>query len=342
MREYSRIHRNAHVVDAHFDLLMDVEVQRGYGRKKIIETNYLPEFLRGGVNTIVSSVFVDSNFVPEMSLRKALNQISALYAEADESPEKIMICKKYDDIVTAKKEGKVGFILSLEGAEPLYNDLSLLRIFYELGVRIIGLVWSRRNYVGEGSHFSPVREGKRGGITDFGVQLIKEAEKMGIVIDVSHLNDEGFWDVMQFVDKPVIASHSNCRSIANTMRNLTDEQIQAIAAKDGVIGMNATSFFTADTDEKADVEHLLDHVDHIAGLVGVKHIGLGLDLCENFMKYVSPENLAMIPRKPFDVVKGHSALPQLTEGLGRRGYSDGEIELILGKNFIRVFAEVWG
>ncbi len=336
-----KLHKDAQIIDGHFDLLMDVEIQRSRGRKKVIETDYLPAFYEGGVKTIVAAIFVDSEFLPEMGLRKALNQISALYAEIEESSDKIMLCKTLDDLDTAKVEGKIACILSLEGAEPLSNDVTLLRVFYELGVRLLGLVWSRRNYVGDGSYFSPVREGRKGGISEFGVRIIEEAEKLGMIIDVSHLNDEGVADVMEIATKPVIASHSNCRSIANSMRNLTDDQIKAIAAKNGVIGMNANNFFTANTDEDAHADYLLNHVDHIAKLVGAEHIGLGLDLCDDFMKYVSPESLKTMPRKPFDVVAGHRSVPLLTKGLVERGYTDEQIEGILGKNFERVYKEVW-
>jgi membrane dipeptidase len=334
------IHKNSIIVDAHFDILMDVTMQRERGRSKVIEVDHLPSFLEGGVDIIVASIFVDGSFLPEMGLRKALNQVSALYQEVSESPDKIMICKSYADVLEAKSRGKVGFILSFEGVEPLYNDLSLLRVFYELGVRIVGLTWSRRNYAADGSHFAKVHEGKKGGLSEFGVKLIEAAEDMGMFIDVSHINDEGFWDVMEIAQRPIIASHSNCRSVVDSMRNLSDEQIKAIASKNGVIGMNASNMFTSYKDEDGDVKHLLDHVDHIKNLVGVKHVGLGFDFCDDFMKYLSPENLAMIPRKTFDVLKGHKNIPQFTEGLIKRGYSDMEIELILGKNFLRVYEEV--
>jgi membrane dipeptidase len=330
-----------HVIDAHFDLLMDVAIQRELGRKQVIAADYWPDFIAGGVQTVVSAIYIDSKFLPELGLRKALQQISALHAEADESADKVMVCKSVADIETAKKARKVGFVLSLEGAEPLYNDLSMLRVFYELGVRFLGLVWSRRNFVGDGSHFTPVREGRKGGITEFGVRLIEAAEAMGMIIDVSHLNDEGFWDVVEIAKKPIIASHSNCRALASSMRNLTDEQIKAIAATNGVIGMNGVNIFVADRDEQSDLEHLLNHVDHITKLVGVEHVGIGLDIIEPFMKYESPDALTSLTRKDFDVVKGHIQVPEIVRGLASRGYTDEAIELIMAKNFLRVYREVW-
>lgn len=325
------------VVDGHFDLLMDVQIQRERGRTKVIESDYYPRFVEGGVNVIVASLFIESSFLPEMALRKALSQISSLYEEIKESPDKLMICYSGEDMNIAKQENKIGFLLSLEGAEPIGTDLSLLRVFYELGVRNLGLVWSRRNAVGDGSFFQPTKEGKKGGISSFGVKVIEEAEKLGITIDVSHLNDEGFWDVIEIAKNPVIASHSNVRSICQTMRNLTDEQIKAIAATNGVIGVNAASMLVGDDDQSSTMEQLLDHLEHLIKVVGIQHVGLGLDLCEDVMKYVSLDELASFPRKPFDVVPGHQSIPILVEGLLKRGYTEDDLEALLGKNFQRIF-----
>ncbi|MCD8508578.1 MAG: dipeptidase [Bacillus sp. (in: Bacteria)] len=320
-------------IDGHFDLLMDVQLQREKGRTKVIEEVYHSRFVDGGVDVIIAAVFVDSSFLPEMALRKALSQISALYEEVRESPDKLMICYNSKDMERAKQLGKIGFLLSLEGAEPIGTDLSLLRVFYELGVRNLGLVWSRRNAVGDGSFFHPVKEGNKGGLTSFGVSVLEEAERLGMTIDVSHLNDEGFWDVMEIATKPVIASHSNGRSLCATMRNLTDEQMKAIAATNGVIGVNAVNMLVGDDDHQSTIEHLLDHIDHLVEVAGINHVGLGLDLCDDFMKYVSADVLASLPRKPFDVLPGHQSVPLIIEGLTNRGYQRTETEAINGKIF---------
>ncbi|PLR95760.1 dipeptidase [Bacillus sp. T33-2] len=331
------IQNNSITLDGHFDLLMDVALQREKGRRKVIETDYLPRFKEGGVNVIIAAIFVDSSFLPEMALRKALSQISALHEEVRESPDSLMICRDSKDMQAARESGKVGFLLSLEGTEPIGTDITLLRIFYELGVRNLGLVWSRRNAVGDGSHFSPVREGRKGGITSFGIKLIEEAESLGMTIDVTHLNDEGFWDVIEVAKRPVIASHSNSRVLADTMRNLTDDQIKAIAATGGVIGLNAVNMMVSLEDENSNLERYIDHIDYIVSLAGINHVGLGLDLCDDFMKYVSAEDLAGMPRRPFDIIAGHQEMPRIAEGLAKRGYSDDDIAKILGRNFLNIF-----
>ncbi|WP_066291662.1 dipeptidase [Bacillus sp. FJAT-29937] len=331
------IKNNMLIIDAHFDLLMDVSIQRENGRKKVIETDYFPRFKQGGINIIIAAIFIDNNYLPEMGLRKALSQISALYEELKESPDRLMLCLNKNDMIEAQKSGKIGFLLSLEGAEPIGTDISLLRVFFELGVRNLGLVWSRRNAVGEGSHFSPIREGRQGGITAFGLQVIEEAERLGMIIDISHLNDEGFLDVIKHSKNTIIASHSNSRVVSNTMRNLTDQQLQSIAIKGGVIGINAVSIIVATEDKKSNLEQYLNHIDHIVDLIGIDHVGIGLDLCDDFFKYVAAESLANMPRKPFDVIAGHQSFPLIIEGLVIRGYKEGEIEKIVGGNFLRLY-----
>jgi membrane dipeptidase len=330
------LHQKALTINAHFDLTYDIANRRERGQRKVVETNYLEGFRTSGFNLIVSALFIHNYFIPEMALRKTLDQISYLFQEMEESPGTMRLCKTPTDILQAKDEGQIGILLSFEGVEPLQNDIHLLRIFYELGVRGIGLTWSRRNYAADGAFFKSIKEGRKGGLTSFGVEVIKAAETLGMFIDVSHLNDESFWDVMQFAQKPVIASHSNCRAIADSMRNLTDKQIEALAEKDGVIGMNALSPFVgdvSDTSRRLGAEDLLNHLDRVVNIAGVRHVGLGFDFCDSFENYLTmKKNL-----ETYDVVNGHGSLHEITSGLIKRGYSDDDILLILGGNFMRVF-----
>lgn len=327
------IHSNFIIVDAHLDLLYDVEKRRQKGQKQVIESEYLPEFNEGGINIIVSSIYIDDEFLPELALRKALDQISAFYSELDESSDKIIFVKDFSDIKKALTEDKIGIMLSFEGVEPLVNDMNLLRIFYELGVRGVGLTWSRRNFAADGCSFSRV-EDRKNGLSGFGQRLVKEAENLGMFIDVSHLNDAGFWDVMNISTKPVIASHSNCRMLHGIMRNLTDDQIKAIAHTGGVIGVNAASILVAEKD--ADVKALADHVDHLRNVAGIEHVGLGFDFCDKIFR---DQNLGT-GKGAYDVIQGHNHLYKLTEELIARGYRDEELRLIYGENFLRVYEAI--
>lgn len=329
------------VVDSHLDLMYDIVRQRKYGRRNVLIEDYLDSFKKGGVNVVISSIYIDGEFLPEMALRRALDQISALYEEIEESKDDFSLCLSYDDIVRTINDYKIAILISFEGVEPLYNDISLLNIFYKLGVRLIGLTWSRRNFAGDGCFFGTVEEGKEGGLTDFGVEIIKKAEKLGMIIDVTHLNDEGFWDAINFSNQPVIASHSNCRSLVNIMRNLTDEQIIAIAKSNGVIGMNCASILVSDeTDFNANIAGFIDHIEHIANLVGYEYIGFGFDFCDKIMKYLPGEELKGLKRKPFDTIKGYSDIPNIVEEMKKRKFSQSQITNILGDNYMRVFEKI--
>lgn len=329
----------AFVMDAHFDLAMDMDDRREQGARRVYTDRHDETIRAGGWKCLVSSLFIHSWQLPEMALRKALDQISALMAEAEEQGDRIAICASMKEVDAANASGRVGILLSFEGLEPLGNDLSLLRIFYALGVRAVGIAWSRRNYAADGCFFSPRREGRRGGLTDFGVAVVAEAERLGMLLDISHLNDEGVADVAAAAAKPFIASHSNCRALVPVARNLTDEQIRLVAERGGVIGMNGTSAFVSsdDRDDIGPVE-LCAHIDHIVRLVGDDHVGLGLDCCDRLADFhASPPSL-----KSYDTVRDHAMLPELAAELFARGYTDESVGKILGGNFRRVYGEVVG
>lgn len=337
-QQVEAIHRKAFTVDAHFDLTYEVANRRERGHKKVIETDYFPQFKAGGFDLIVSAIFIHDYYLPEMGLRRALDQIACLHEEIEESPGKFCLCRNTKEAKKAREKGEVGIFLSLEGAEPLQNDIHLLRIFYELGVRGLGLVWSRRNYVGDGAFFTTKKSGRPSGISRFGITLIEEAEKLGMFIDVSHLNDEGFWDVMDICQTPVIASHSNCRALASSMRNLTDAQLEAIAEKNGVIGMNSIDKFIQDDDKIISVSKFIDHLDHVVQVAGIDHVGIGFDLCDSFKDYLQIEQ--ELPST--DIINTHAGLGEFTAELIRRNYSEEDILKILGENFLRVYRQTAG
>ncbi len=333
------LHKSTLLIDAHSDMLCDVHPKRKQGRKGVIEKDWVPVMRKGGIDVRVTVIYIESSRVPEFALKDGLDITAAFHKEIDESPSVTQI-SKFQDIEKARREGKIGLILGMEGAEPLGNDLELLKVFYILGLRMLTLTHVLRNYVGDGAHFFPQKEGKVGGITDFGVKVIEEANKLGIVVDVSHLNDPGFWDVMDLTKAPVVASHSNCRALQNHPRCLTDDQIKAVIDNGGVIGMNSASIFV--DSKNPDLEHLLNHLDHIVKLGGIRNVGIGFDFCDYALKYLDAESLAKLPNvAPVKNLYGDEEVPNFTEALVRRGYSDEEIELILGKNFMRVFKEVW-
>lgn len=328
------------VMDAHFDLGCDVDDRRELGAKRVYSDRHEDLVRSGNWNCLVSSIFVHSYQLPEMGLRKALDQISALMAEAEEQPDMITLCRSVPEVDAANAAGRTALLLSLEGADPIGNDLSLLRIFHNLGVRAIGLTWSRRNYAADGCTFSPVREGTRGGLTAFGVELLEESERLGMLVDISHLNDEGVADVARFATRPFIASHSNCRALTPHARNLTDGHIRLVADSGGVIGMNCCSAFVSqDMSATVGPRGLVPHIRHIVKLVGDDFVGLGLDCCDRLADFrKTPPNMG----GTYDTIPDHGHLAELVAWMIDAGLSDSSIDKILGANFRRVYSEVSG
>lgn len=331
------LHKNNVVVDTHLDLAGEIYNRYLAGEKEVIKNRYLENFKKGGFNIIVSSLYVDDIFLPEMGLRAALGQISALMEDVESCNGEVVLIKTKEQLQNVVKENKIGIILSFEGLDPIGNDIKLLRIFYELGVRAAGLVWSRRNYVADGCSFSPVEEGQKGGLTKFGVKVVRKMEEMNMLVDVSHLNDEGFWDIMKFTNRPFIASHSNVRNIHDRMRNLTDEQIKAIAERNGVIGINAYKSIAGVKEGEDPIKKLADHVEYMVKLVGPRHVGFGFDLCNS---YYESELKFKFESHNSDSLDSHAEAVMITEELLRRGVSEEDIKLIIGGNFYRVFNDI--
>jgi membrane dipeptidase len=330
---------NSFAMDAHFDLAMDLDDRRELGARKVYSDRHDALFRAGGWKCVVSAIFIHSWQLPEMGLRKALDQISALAAEEREQPDKLALCTTVAEVDAANASGRLGVFMSLEGADPIGNDLRLLQVFHRLGVRSIGLAWSRRNYAADGCSFKPEREGHKGGLTRFGVCVLEEAERLGMLVDISHLNDEGVADVARYAKRPFIASHSNCRARARTMRNLTDEQITLVASRGGVVGMNGVSFIVADGNKKnLGAWDMVSHIDHIVRLAGDDFVGLGLDFCDR----LADIHTAPSDNPSYDVLCDHGGLPELVAALFEKGYGEDRIAKILGGNFRRVYKEVVG
>lgn len=326
------------VIDAHSDLLSDILGRRAAGQTGVLNSIWLPAMAAGGIDLRVAAIFSSPQYLPELALRRALDQVAALLAELEEAPG-ACLCTSHADILRAKSEGKRGLILGMEGAEPLGADPHLLLLFYRLGVRVLGITHALRNYAADGAFFEPKRTGRVGGLSDFGVSIVEQAQAMGIVIDVSHLNDPGFWDVVTLARGPIIASHSNCRALADHPRNLTDEQIKAVADTGGVIGINSIGRFV----DPPDLPHLLDHVDRLVKIAGREHVGLGLDFCSYLLEHKSPVERSGMRKGAYLSVEGLAGdhdVPKIPALLAERGYAAETIDLIMGENFLRVFKAI--
>lgn len=313
------------IMDAHCDTLMDV----ADGRRRLADRDKggqldLPRMIEGGVGAQIFAMYVSPEYFPGAGARRTLQFIDAFYREIEDNSDKLVFATTGKDVDKAREEGKIAALLSIEGGEVLEGRIELLRIFYRLGVRLMTLTWSRRNELADGAF----EERTGGGLTRFGVEVVEEMDRLGMVVDVSHISEAGFWDVMKVSKKPVIASHSNSKALCSHPRNITDEQAKAIADKGGFIGVNFAGHFLGEG--RRSLDGVLDHIDHFCRIVGHEHVGLGSDF--DGLPY---------ERLP-DELKDVSTLPKIAQGLAGRGYSDEEIRGIMGGNLLRVVRSVIG
>src|ERR1700722_4877109 len=230
----TRLHARG-IVDMHFDLLMDLYEKRNYPGALVL--HYLPEFEAGCIGVLGVAIYIEDRYLPEMGLRVALDQIARLYAEVEQS-DRFAICKSFEQIKQARGANKIALIITMEGVEPLGDDINLLRAFYELGLRAVGLTHARRNAAGAGGIFA-ASGSSNDGLTAFGRDLVRECERLGIVIDLAHINPKGFEEIVGLTTKPLIVSHTNARKFYDIERNISDDQIKLIGGRGGVIGLNA-------------------------------------------------------------------------------------------------------
>jgi membrane dipeptidase len=243
----------------------------------------------------------------------------------------LTICHSVSDIRSAFEKGKIAAIFHIEGAEAIDPDLHMLEVLHSAGLRSIGPVWSRPTIFGEGVPFSfPSTPDIGSGLTELGIALVKRCNELNIMIDLSHLNEAGFWDVARHSNAPLVATHSNVHSITQHSRNLTDKQLRAIADSDGMVGLNfAAAFLREDGKMLADVplSQVLKHLDYLLEILGEDRVGLGSDY-----------DGAIMPEELNDL----SNLPNLILAMESHGYDEILIKKLCRENWLRVLQKTWG
>ena len=215
------------LADLHSDLPLGLLKRRFDGEPGSLATEWLPKLQAGGVKIVVCAVYIDSVFLPEGALRRAVQLVDALTEEIADCRDEIELATSGPEIDRINGAGKIAALLAFEGAEPLGQDLSALRLFHRLGLRMLSFAWMRRTAFGDGAW----ENDSRGGLTRLGRQAVAEMNRLGIIVDVSHASDQTTWDVLGASAKPVIASHSNARLLADHPRNLTNDMIRAMTDK---------------------------------------------------------------------------------------------------------------
>lgn len=327
----AKLHQSIISMDTHTDTVM--EMYRGKDVSKL-QVN-LDKMRKGGMDAVFFAAYVgqgrrdDSTLLAKTEYAKAM--ISNFKDYAQKHSDEIGIAYTASDVRKLKKAGKLIGIMAIENGYALGKDISNVQMFYDMGVRYITLSHNNNNDICDAAvtQDNPRRGFSKGpewhGLSPFGVKVVEEMNRLGIIIDISHTSAETVQDCLEHSKAPIIASHSCCAAIKNHARNLTDQQIKDIAAAGGLIQVTTYHGFMADSEAKADIKCYCDHVEHVRDLVGVEHVGFGSDFDGG---------------GGFNGCNDASEIQNITMELLRRGWSDRDIKLFWGENVLRVMGEV--
>jgi len=366
------LHAAAIVVDTHNDIPSKI-IDTGFDLGKPDGKTHtdLPRMKSGGVTAEFFSIYVDADYVKSGApgggpARRALDLIDVTYQQIERHPNELRLATSVDDIRAAKRDGKVAVLMGIEGGHAIEDSLFALREFYRLGVRYMTLTHTNTNdWADSSGGFGRAPDARHHGLSPFGEEVVREMQRIGMLVDVSHVSDETVDDVLRIARAPIIASHSSSRALAAHSRNLTDDQLRAIGKNGGVVMVNFFVGFldgaraAADAalfkDHAAEIKALrarfkddpdklsaamaklrkapvgptplavlIDHIDHVAKVAGVDHVGLGSDF----------DGVSELPQG----MTGIGDLPRITEELLKRGYSDDDVKKVLGENLLRAMS----
>lgn len=329
------LHSRSVVVEAHRDCYEQIYRLQS-GEPDPINDVMAPRLRSGGIDITVYAIGGDTaahSWGTAKPLLSTLANIDALVTLVEERPSNVAIVRTREDIPD-EPDGMSRLILHLEGGSPLEGRLSSLRSLYRLGLRSMQLTWNIRNEIGDGC----MEERTGGGLTQFGVSVVREMNRLGMIIDLAHISEAGFWQALDLAEGPVVVSHANAKALFFHQRNITDDQVKAVAATGGVVGVQVTPKFLRDGG--ATVEDLLDHICHFGDLVGYRHVGLGLDFSMNDGPRPIGEKNHPGRQRVLEGMREAEDLPALTVALLDRGLSENDVALVLGGSFCRVYRSV--
>ncbi|HKX27104.1 MAG TPA: dipeptidase [Blastocatellia bacterium] len=342
----NKLHRGAIVIDTHNDItspMTDDGFDLGARDTSGKNQTDLPRMKEGGLSAEFFAIYVAAKYAKEGgSARRALEMIDGVFEQARRHPESLELATTAADIRRIRKSGRIAALMGIEGGHAIEDSLPALRMFYRFGVRYMTLTHTNTNNWADSAGGITVQAEKRhDGLSGFGREVVREMNRLGMMVDISHVADETFWDCIEVSQAPLIATHSSCRALTNVSRNLTDQMLQALAQKGGLVMINFYNGFinteyakpgmpppTAPA-ETATLEMLMQHFEHAIKVAGIDHVGIGSDFDGVDGK---------LPSGMEDISK----LPTLTYELLKRGHSEGDVKKVLGENLLRVMAEVEG
>ncbi|SES77413.1 dipeptidase [Anaerobranca gottschalkii] len=300
------------IIDGHCDtLLLFDNKDYNFHKKNNMGHIDLERLISANVLLQFFAIYIDPHYLNQ-ALEKGLTMVSKLLQSINSDDRLFLVINK--STLSNLTPGKVGAVISLEGGEVFNRNLHLIDIFYQLGVRAIGLTWNYSNLLCDG-----IGEPRGGGLTIFGKEVVKRMSELGMILDVSHISVKGFWDCIEHFSHPILASHSNVKKLCNHQRNLSDDQIKEIAKTGGLIGVNFVPYHLTDQPEEASIDHIIDHISYIGDLVGIEYVGLGSDF----------DGVDILPHGIRDV----RDLSKILQRMKERGFSLKDIEKVFYSNF---------
>jgi len=335
-RQVNAITKTAILIDTHNDIPSFTIDGADIGNSPKNYTD-IPRLRKGGVGAIFFSVFVDANYVNgNHSANRTLQMIDTVYHDIlDRYPDTFTLALTADDIVRAHRRHKIAGLMGIEGGHAIEDSTRLLRDYYRLGVRYMTLThFNTNNWADSSGDINDPKVQHHNGLTPFGKEVVRERNRLGMMVDISHVSDKTFYDALETSQAPLIASHSSARAVTNVPRNMTDDMIKALAAKGGVIQINIYCQFisqkAADAPKnspvRATLADVVAHIDHVRQVAGIDAIGLGTDF----------DGISCAPLGLDDV----SMFPNLTRALLEKGYSPADIKKIYGGNTLRLMRQV--
>ncbi len=326
------------IADAHVDILLELaHREHRLGETCVFARTWLPLLEAGGVGLQVCPVFVDLEYQPEGSLREALRQVTALQHAAHENAGRVTQVRTRADLDAVERGERIGLVLALEGVEPFGYEVATADLFWELGLRMAGLTWNRRNPFADGA-------ADEGGLSGLGRRLLARFAELGVILDLAHASPRVFDECLASYAGRVCVTHAGCRAVNDTPRNLSDEQLRALADRDGIFGLMLHPL-TIDPASPT-IDRVIDHLDHAAAVVGPERICLGGDWTKRLhelMPAPAPPDSLMPPGMDEGTtiagLSGSEDYPALVAALRERGWAGAELDRLLSQNLLRFLRE---
>lgn len=342
------LHNDALIIDTHVDTATHLLWRSPEFSQRLSEGHVdIPRLREGGADAMIFAVWINEGFSNEEALALCLRGIDVIHQTIEQHSSDLAFARTAQDVKDAKQNGKIAILISIEGGRVICDDLGILRMLESLGVCSITLAWSAAHgWADSHNHL------RHNGLTEFGKNVVCEMQRLNMLVDVSHLSDKAFWDVLEVAERPVFASHSSCRTVQEHTRNMRDEMIEALAKNGGVMNINFVGQFIGTGKVEAPANppwyspklrdpfdrialpseepgppfsRLMDHFNHAIKIAGADHVGIGSDF----------DGVTQLPQGMEDVSK----LPAITSGLLEAGHSEEVVRKVLGENDLCLFEQ---